>query len=267
MSAPVTESDTFDAAVTAPSVNDTNYPTVVPQMATQLANRTRYLTNTLMGTAGGTGEFLLDADVTAHDQISTLVPKSSRANMFRISLTQVLGRVLFQRTRITNLSEYVWGAPGATAKSVNMPIAPIYIGAVPPAFSSVLTSDVLSWTQADVVGPPAFIWPIHGLPPNGQITALQMQVKGSGHGALPATMPKVELWRQTIDSTTLVASATDASASVVAYEALHAIQNLSLTENVSATYNYFVKFTGEGGANSVVFGLNIYRCQIAMGPV
>jgi hypothetical protein len=266
MSSAVTESDTFSSAVTVPGTNDVDYYVSVPQMGTDLANRTRHLTNTLMGTASGSSEFLADADVTAHDSTSLLVPAASRANLIRISLAGLLGRILFQRTRITNLSSTVWGAPGAAAKSMNVPIAPTYIGAVPPAFSSFLSSNILSWRQEDVSGSAFFIWPIHGLPPTGQITALQMQVKGSGHGALPATMPKVELWRQNIDSTTLVASATDASASVGAYEALHAIQNISIAEDISATYNYFVRFTGESGANSVVNGLNIYRCQVAIGP-
>ena len=78
----------------------------------------------------------------------------------------------------------------------------------------------------------------------------------AGHGALPATMPVLTLLRQdtgSLAAPTMVATATDASASVAAYEAPHIISLGVLAEVLAydSGLRYFLKLAGETGAGSV----------------
>ncbi len=94
------------------------------------------------------------------------------------------------------------------------------------------------------------------LPDGAVLSELRIYIDPiGGHGALPATMPKVQVFRwvpATGVSTSLV-SQTDPSASVVAYEALHVITaTLGTTETIDNVNNvYAVVFDSEGGANSL----------------
>jgi hypothetical protein len=91
-------------------------------------------------------------------------------------------------------------------------------------------------------------------PPYGKILEIQALVKGaSGHGALPATKPKCELYRQDYlmtGSGTLVATATDSSATVGAYEAGHVIDLFAVNHTLVGQDFYYLILTGESGANS-----------------
>lgn len=90
---------------------------------------------------------------------------------------------------------------------------------------------------------------IHG----AALTRLTVRwVGASGHGALP-TMPVWTLYRVDGSGTsTTVATATDTSASVLAYETAHAISNNSITHTVDlSTYRYVLEMQGETGGNFV----------------
>lgn len=92
-------------------------------------------------------------------------------------------------------------------------------------------------------------------PPSGKIVEIQAFVQGSsGHGALPATMPDLALYRQDIllaGSGTLVASAADLSANAAAYETGHQIFFTPNHTLVGQEF-YWLSFRGETGANSQV---------------
>jgi hypothetical protein len=91
-------------------------------------------------------------------------------------------------------------------------------------------------------------------PPAGKILEIQALVKGSaGHGALPAIKPKLDLYRQDFlmtGSGTLVATVTDSSASVGAYETGHALDLFALNHTLVGQDFYYMIVSGESGANS-----------------
>lgn len=75
-------------------------------------------------------------------------------------------------------------------------------------------------------------------------------VKGSGHGALPAVMPRLEVWVRALntDSSSASFSADDSSATFGAFDTIHFIQ---ATGSVAiTTQNVFVRVINESGANS-----------------
>lgn len=78
---------------------------------------------------------------------------------------------------------------------------------------------------------------------------------GTPHGALPATMPNIRIWKAphnaTLGSTVALGAAAvdDPSASVAAYEAMHAVSITGLAHTVEANARYFLRYTSEDGAN------------------
>lgn len=83
-----------------------------------------------------------------------------------------------------------------------------------------------------------------------------------GHGGLPATMPRVRLYKTSVPSgseptATLLADKTDDSGSVSAYEDYHDIQPTFALTNLLPLESYFVKLTGEASTNAIV-GLGVY---------
>lgn len=89
----------------------------------------------------------------------------------------------------------------------------------------------------------------------GTITGFTAFLTPAGaHGALPATLPVIALFSQKLDGSGsgTIASVTDTSGSVGAYELAHTIVSTGLTETVDGTEAYFMLFTGEGSTNSLV---------------
>jgi hypothetical protein len=90
----------------------------------------------------------------------------------------------------------------------------------------------------------------------GKITGVTAYAQAAGgHGALPATAPAFQLWRSVPSTNTLTQisiTASDPSASVAAYEAIHNWTLGPLTETIDATRQYFLVVTGETGASSVL---------------
>jgi hypothetical protein len=127
------------------------------------------------------------------------------------------------------------------------------------------------WQQTSVGSTADLIFALDTLPTAGSvIDQLTVRFKpASGHGALPASQPILEFWRQANDGSgfgELVDDAQLAAGSVVAYEAQ---QTLNLTfgtpHAISASHTYYVRFEGESGANAVT-GLYMVRLEAVMSP-
>ena len=119
-----------------------------------------------------------------------------------------------------------------------------------------------TYTQTDVSGTRVIFWDLD-LPHNVTITDLKIWLSGTTHLALPATKPIFTFQWQALSTgaITTITNATDASASVGAYNASHNI-DLAVSHVVDASRRYQVKLSGETGANSeasklVVGGLAI----------
>lgn len=107
--------------------------------------------------------------------------------------------------------------------------------------------------------------PINNIPAAGRIRTLGVVLEGAaGHGALPQFMPNIDLIRGSFNfstlalTSTIVISATDASASVAVYEVAH---NLSIVTDVTidplSVYGLVIR--NEGGTNSLA-GM---KCHLA----
>lgn len=102
-------------------------------------------------------------------------------------------------------------------------------------------------------------WPITA--PHGSVlTAFAVLLQPSGgHGGLPANLPALLVYKRnlTTGGTTNVATATDSSASVAAYQAVHTVTASGFTETIDrATYGYFARISNEFGVDALV-GLTI----------
>lgn len=110
------------------------------------------------------------------------------------------------------------------------------------------------------------------LPSKGFLKTVHLYVKGGDgtpqHGALPGTKPAVALRRKALIpgspllfSESVVATATDGSANVTAYEQAHAISLTGLSVNLDTAnpnLDMFLRVTGESGANSVAASFRIF---------
>lgn len=97
--------------------------------------------------------------------------------------------------------------------------------------------------------------PLGIMPHGATLNSVSIQFQGaSGHGGLPAGMPTIKVYRKgatTIVPTQIGSTATDTSANVAAYEAVHKIEATALAHTVDvATNTYFLVFNGESGANA-----------------
>lgn len=80
-------------------------------------------------------------------------------------------------------------------------------------------------------------------------------VGAAAHPALPATMPKIRLYRQATGVNTapvqIGSDATDGSASTAAYQAAHEVALTGLSETIGVGYRYLLWVYGETGANAL----------------
>lgn len=108
------------------------------------------------------------------------------------------------------------------------------------------------------------------IPAGATITAVHVWVDGNGgiasHALIPgpAELPTIELVRRTWPDVApaVVATASDLSADLAHYEALHTIDLNALTESVSSRSNYWLRVRGEQGANSVPGALALYWAEV-----
>jgi hypothetical protein len=257
MSAPVTESDTFPSAVVAPSVNDTNYPTIIPQMATQLANRTKYLRTTLMtGGASSFGADTLLANATASELTDITLPAIGRADLFRNALTGLAQTTRWLRDRVL----------GAGAAATTIRWVPAILGF--PSASWTLTANGSGSSGHRVLQSTASSFPISLAIPHVQpgliISNIRLKVSSpASHAGLPAVMPRLSLFNT--DASTGFASemvgANDASASTAAFQAVHDIV-ISTSLAVSSAYTLSLSVRGEDSTNAQDNSFRIFSASM-----
>lgn len=108
------------------------------------------------------------------------------------------------------------------------------------------------------------------LPKGSWITQIKLTLDGIGagigHGALPASLPEFTLQKRdiTTGTPTNVATATDASANLAAYEQFHTL-TMTLSDHdadVDEDTSYKVLIKGETGANAVPNALAVIDLQV-----
>jgi hypothetical protein len=126
------------------------------------------------------------------------------------------------------------------------------------------TEDCISQISA---GNNQYIYCRVDLPHGSTVTEVVAKIDPAAHGALPANMPIVGLYRRNHSSPgfaapgSLVFDATDPSASTAVYDAAHEFAATGSHFVNRESYAYFVRFKGEWGANSVnqlrVYGFTV----------
>jgi hypothetical protein len=138
------------------------------------------------------------------------------------------------------------------------------------------------WLQDDLSAPSLLVIPLY-FPTQCKIDRLSIVVDGklnnaaAAHAGLPATMPTLELLYNAVapgapgstPSRTVVSlgTATDGSASVTNYDALHEIQLTGLAHEVIAGYPYYARIRGEFGANALASYFAVLSMYALLTPV
>jgi hypothetical protein len=103
----------------------------------------------------------------------------------------------------------------------------------------------------------------------GVVVAVDGNGAGASHSALPATMPTVELIRQPLGGGAPVSVSgpqVDTSGTFGAYDTAHVISIGAIGHTIVADNAYYLKITGEAGANSVAGALAVYGGYVTVAP-
>lgn len=150
--------------------------------------------------------------------------------------------------RTANLADHLLGVVADDV--ITLPLVPLATA------SFTWDTPDMQWRQSSVASAGVLVFELI-LPKRGTLTAVQAVVIGdTGHAALPATMPKITLYRKDTGSpaaATVLDTETDASANVGAYEVAHPITIVtSEVFDHESGNRYYVTFEGEAGANSAI---------------
>jgi len=225
----LTESSTFTASVTVPDDGDVRNAASVETAFQALANRTKWLTDqrTSDNATLATGLGIMNAAI---DAIEALTPGIAT------SLTRAVS------------------IPGAAIVNTNTRWALNASG---------------DWEQTGILSSGTLELPLADFPKSGRISGISYRVApGTGRGGLPGGMPVYKLLQYDAftDTTTIISSVTDSSASVGAYEAAHTQAVTGLTHNISATSTYSLLIEGEWSTNAQI-GLVFRGARITIVPV
>lgn len=119
------------------------------------------------------------------------------------------------------------------------------------------------WIQQglETVASAALHWRLRAVEGMTSIT-VQIGMKGAGHGSLPATKPRLSIFRHNLASTltapTEVAFQDDPAGSLGAYEANH-ILACTISAVNTTLYYYTIRLKGESGPNAIAGGLSVDR--------
>lgn len=125
------------------------------------------------------------------------------------------------------------------------------------------TSDATRWAMTAVSQRPYWEQPNYGnanllfqmsLPVGSVLTSATAEIIGYSHAGVPNSPVSFEIYYSAFDGFSKVAlgTSTDPSASAGAYDAIHNITLSGLSHTVLSTLMYWVRFTGESGANAAV---------------
>jgi hypothetical protein len=116
---------------------------------------------------------------------------------------------------------------------------------------------------------------LHALPVGAKLVSITARIAGgnpmglaiSTHSALPAVMPTLKLWSQADGVATQIGStATDASADVSAYNAMHSL-TCTVNHTVLSAASYWIELAGENSTNAVVDGCQLAQVYTTVQPV
>jgi hypothetical protein len=109
------------------------------------------------------------------------------------------------------------------------------------------------------------------LPAGVKLISATMRYAGArealgSHGTLPTTMPLIAAHYQDDLADTLIASQSDPSANVAAYDVAH---DVTVTLNhtiVGPPRNYYIRIAGEAGGTLGTASPSLYNVAITLGP-
>jgi hypothetical protein len=269
MSHNVQESDNFVATIPVPDRDDPG-SVFVPTVAAAtggLANRTRHTHNTLTGNA--TFDALDFVGVSEQLATQYIIPTERLGpnNLWTVNLTRVAQSLKWLKQRVVGLkagTQQIWVPPYIFSSSAgDWALKNSGAGGAPFAL------------QAEATSTSSVVIPLPNFARAGTLTTVTMRVSSLVvHSALPANMPKLEVFRFVVASPSgdyspfLVGDATDASASVAAYDATHTVsvtgRNEDFASPVTSFAGYAVKVTGEWGTNANQNALQLWGLELTI---
>lgn len=165
-----------------------------------------------------------------------------------------------------------WGAtryPALTSRTEYRPVPPTAVLNTSSRWS--FQDSTLTWRQTSITDGGALLFPIpliDGATLGSLDATFDGNLGGGGsHGALPASMPGVLLYKLAVATGTVsvVGSTTDSSASTGVYDGVHTV-SVSASEaiDLSSAYNiYYAGVTGESGANASANSLCLLSLRVA----
>ena len=135
-----------------------------------------------------------------------------------------------------------------------------------PAYSR----DTTNWAASDDTALPWFAtltntashrlwWPLQPLPHGAVLSSIDMVFKGATGGSLPATMPKMTLYKHPTDGSapsTVFATVTDSTATNGAYVVDHTITKTGIAHTIdlrSYSYVLVIESPGGGGTSTTAY--------------
>lgn len=166
--------------------------------------------------------------------------------------------------RFGRIAQRVAGLSGSV--NVEVPLTPVLNA---NSRFSPPTSGSLWWQQTSIADAGELLFPIFQ-PNAGQITQVVAKLEGgSGHSALPATKPTLEIRQVGITASSYVSVSAggptvDGSASVGAYEDAHSITISTVVgADLGIDETHYISFKGEAGAEAQT-GLRLVRIYVVV---
>lgn len=261
----INEADEFTATV--PVANNAEFCSHGERLATAqaLANRTKNLNGRLASveaiTVVGTGKLLKFTDSLSSLADLVLPDKLGLNNVIK---TMGEGLAAWTKYAIDRL-------PGVSLDDQTQSHPPVVIGALGATWTFTDASSVPFISQAVLDSGRLYL--AMPLPRWGYLKAVSVTIlPDSAHAALPAVKPRLCVGRILVDiidgsnDYSEIAAADDSSANTTAYHVTHQISLSGLSVPLTATpyKQFYLKFTGESGANSVL-GLKVIGVTVTIG--
>ncbi len=169
--------------------------------------------------------------------------------------------------RTTNVRKGVQGV--ASSLTARIPLVPVFNSSSIFVFNT--ASSGSGWIQSSLAASDfRFMLPHHIVGKLDQVIAHVSGGTPGQHAGLPTGKPNVSLFSVDLTTvtgtTTNIGSANDASATLAAYEAAHTIAITGIAQTLSATSEYFIKFSGESGTNSLANAVRLLCLEVVYTP-